>query len=172
MTTGITMWNGQVEKNCKLANPGWEWFGFSLLFLPLILLIFFQLHRLCYFSPFAYPYIKTPIFIQTEQFDTYQVTTNCQNPPFDPAEWEYVQTIRTAFISSLQNMVNGVNSFYSAACFHHCSSEDFSYNTILINGNSLSTVLSNWFYDQPGVSRAMDFCQGFNCSVGCPQAPY
>lgn len=69
-------------------------------------------------------------------------------------------------------MIKGQNSYFSAACFHHCSSEDTSYNTITINGVSLSNTLSNWFYELPGTITAIDTCAGFNCSVGCPPDEY
>ena len=52
MEEGFTFWHGVVDLTCKKSNPGWEW--------------------LCYISPYAYPHISTPIFIQTEQYDTYQ----------------------------------------------------------------------------------------------------
>lgn len=123
--------------------------------------------RLCYFSPFAYPHIRTPIFIQTEQFDTYQVSSNIGYPPYNSSEWEYVQSIRYAFDSSLQ-MIKNDNSYYSAACMYHCSSEDSTYNTITINGYSLSQVLSNWYFESSGPTKLLDHCTGFNCSTNCP----
>lgn len=151
MQVGYPMWQGVIEPTCLLANPGWEW--------------------LCYFTPFAYPYIKTPIFIQTEQYDTYQVTSNCGNPPFNSSEMAYVQSVRHAFDSSLTNIHTNPNGFFSAACFHHCSSEDNSYNTILINGSTLSQALAKWFFQGVQVTL-LDTCQGFNCSSGCPPDEY
>ena len=52
MSDGYVLWGGVVDESCKYSNPGWEW--------------------LCYCSPFAAPHIHSPLFIQTEQYDTYQ----------------------------------------------------------------------------------------------------
>jgi len=149
---GYALWGGHPEVTCEKANPGWEW--------------------MCYFSPIAYPHIRTPIFIQTEQFDTYQVTSNVGWPPFSDSQLAYVEhTIRPAFDASLVT-IQEPDSFFSAGCFHHCSSEDTSFNTITINGVTLAQALSNWYFEQPGPIREIATCRGFNCSVGCPTSAY
>eukprot|EP01103_Thecamoeba_quadrilineata_P014838 TRINITY_DN4525_c0_g1_i2.p1 TRINITY_DN4525_c0_g1~~TRINITY_DN4525_c0_g1_i2.p1 ORF type:complete len:156 (-),score=20.38 TRINITY_DN4525_c0_g1_i2:130-597(-) len=155
MEMGYIFWKGLVSPACALANNyNWEW--------------------LCYLTPFAFPYINTPLFIQAEQYDTYQVTSNCNcNPPFNSQEAEYVATVRLSFFSSLHT-IRPENAVFSAACFHHCSSEDDSFFTIKIDNITMAEALGYWYNLGNSLSKVklIDTCPSFNCSVGCPAAPY
>lgn len=152
MQEGYSLWGGVVNQWCARANPGLEYF--------------------CYISPYAYPHIRSRIFIQTEQYDTYQVSSNCCSPPFQGDEVEYVRTLRLAFATSLTE-IREPSSVFSGACYHHCLTEDASFNTIAIKGYTMQQVLTSWYYqDSTAPTHAIATCPSFNCSVGCPESPY
>jgi hypothetical protein len=152
MQMGYKLWGGHVNNLCAKSNP--------------------QLEYLCYISPYAYPHIRNRIFIQTEQYDTYQVSSNCCSPPFTTPELQYVQTLRAAFAASLME-IREPSSVFSAACYHHCLTEDTSFNTIQIKGHTMQQVFGSWYArDNSAPTRAIAACPTFNCSVGCPESPY
>lgn len=147
---GKVLWGGHPNVDCLAANMGNEW--------------------MCYISPYAAPYIHTPIFIQTNQYDNFQVWWNCCSPPFSKRDNQTVEAIRQAFIVSLQDIIKPPNSVFSAACWDHCLSEDdVNFQKVTIGGQSMQQVLGNWFTGRQGVQRAIADCTGFNCSNGCPR---
>ena len=121
---GHQLWNG-TSTDCTRSNPGFE--------------------GLCYLSQFAYPHLHTPVLFQTEQYDQFQTSYDCCNPPFVGGNEVYVEGMRTAYQFSF-GVVEKPFGIFSAACYWHCSSEDTTFNDIQINfgnfGNlSLQQVL-------------------------------
>jgi len=146
--SGWKYWNGQVDTSCAQSNPGNEW--------------------MCYISPYAVPHITSPILIQTEQYDAFQLPYDCCTPPFNASQQQFANMLRTAFSVSLQE-VREPATVYSAACFAHCFSEDAEFWTVEATGISLREVLGNWYFSRGGTVNVIDDCEGFNCSKNCPK---
>jgi O-palmitoleoyl-L-serine hydrolase len=151
---GIELWRGVPNEQCVAANP--------------------SMPELCYITQYAYAHIATPLFVQSEQYDQFQVPFDCCNPPF--TTWQhadYVAMMRVAFVAGMSE-IREPDGCFSAACFHHCSSEDSTFTSIrIVTANaasySLGDCLSSWFVgDANAPHRLIDRCTTFDCSQNCP----
>lgn len=150
---GISLWGGIVNDACALGNPGQEW--------------------MCYISPYAFPYIFSPMLMHTEQYDAFQVPWDCCSPPFNSTQALFAEVIRKAFSTSLRDVVKPPSAVFSGACFTHCISESPTFWSLQLpyaNSStiSLSAMLLQWFYGK-SETYVIDSCTGFNCTaIGCP----
>eukprot|EP01104_Vermistella_antarctica_P010940 TRINITY_DN2976_c0_g1_i1.p1 TRINITY_DN2976_c0_g1~~TRINITY_DN2976_c0_g1_i1.p1 ORF type:complete len:479 (+),score=57.30 TRINITY_DN2976_c0_g1_i1:199-1437(+) len=155
---GIDLWQGYPNEMCRLSNPSNPY--------------------LCYISQYAWPHMQTPVLIQANQYDLFQLPYDSgQFPPYTNATVvEYVDMIQQAFFKGMQ-MVTAPSAFYSAACYDHCFTESDEFFTVSIptypapsSGDvTLQQVLTAWFLDNDAEPQsAQDDCEEFNCSDGCP----
>jgi len=149
---GYTFWNGSVNSNCALGNPQYEY--------------------MCYISPIAAPYISTRFYIHTEQYDPWQTEYSCCSPPYNDTENVWIQTLREAFNASIRT-IRPPSAVFSGACFHHCFTQEYAYNQVIIYGQTLQQHLGRWYFSTlKPVNNLIDDCPGFNCSQGCPATPW
>jgi hypothetical protein len=122
----------------------------------------------CFFSPNIISYITTPTLIQSSAYDAFQVPYDCCSPPFtDPSAQWMSQAIARATRNAMHDLIHPPHSVYSPSCFTHCLSEGTSFSKVQIDGTSLATKLSNWYFTRlPDLGPMIDDC-GFNCSTHC-----
>eukprot|EP00009_Paramoeba_aestuarina_P003371 CAMPEP_0201522880 /NCGR_PEP_ID=MMETSP0161_2-20130828/18609_1 /ASSEMBLY_ACC=CAM_ASM_000251 /TAXON_ID=180227 /ORGANISM="Neoparamoeba aestuarina, Strain SoJaBio B1-5/56/2" /LENGTH=290 /DNA_ID=CAMNT_0047921839 /DNA_START=314 /DNA_END=1186 /DNA_ORIENTATION=+ len=155
LAEGYNLWNGSLTQ-CVASNPGFEY--------------------LCYLSQFGSSHLKTPTLFQCEQYDVFQTGYNCCNPPFTTDNFDYLDMMRSAYQQAFQ-VLGEENGVFSAACYWHCSTEDDTFTTIQINHGgenlSLQQVLGNFYHKEEnrGPTHVVDYCEGYQCSGGCPPSP-
>jgi len=144
---GYTLWKGQLDPKCANSNPGKEW--------------------ACYISPYAAPYINTPILIHTEQYDSFQIPWTCCSPSTtNKTEQEYVRRYRLAFSTSL-NILKGKNGIFSGACYDHCFLENNQFNKVKIAGKTIQVAINEFFFEKGNRIHYIDDCSTYGCSEGC-----
>lgn len=150
------MWGGSPNGQCKLSVSN-------------------SMLPLCYLSPFAWPHMSTPVFIQSSQYDAFQTPYNAGGgPPYSGASASYVESLRSLFYHSMQE-VRAPSAVFSPSCYYHCISEDDNFFQFMIPDSkghlvNMNQTFSAWYYaSDPTVSYSVQStCQGFNCGVGCP----
>lgn len=122
----------------------------------------------CLFTPTALPFMKTPTLIQSSAYDAFQVPYDCCSPPFtDPSVRHNASMMAKAAHTSMHALIHPPHNVFSSSCFTHCLTESSSFTSQLITSTSLSSLLSNWFFDRtPAMGPLIDDC-GFNCSTKC-----
>lgn len=143
---GVALWTPEFDSSCVAAREhAWE----------------------CFFSPYAVPYISTPVFIHAAQNDLYQLPVNGIGswPPKAGTQAEWVAAFRAHFISTISQNSN----VFSSACHHHCSTEGPSMYEILFppDNRTLAQALGAWLGGS--ASHSVDTCPGLTgCSKNCP----
>ena len=124
-------WHGRVDAGCAAANP------FN--------------KGLCYLE-FAYPYIKTPLFIQMSQYDTALSKRLGLTLPFDTEEEKYADQLAKEMRKSLGD----VESAFSPATRTHSLLANDSFGVLSIEGYTLREVLGNWFFNRSGPTKLIE----------------
>jgi hypothetical protein len=156
---GMKLWEGQVDAACAAAHPG-------------------AAHE-CLFSPVAMQFANksTPILVQSNQFDQFQVPWDlAANPPFSPSQLAWATG---TYAPEVQRGMGGAllappNAAFSSRCFAHCLTfgDDF-WRVKIATGLGVSDTPVA-MRDAVGAFLAgkplqfISSCAGFNCSVDCP----
>ena len=98
------LWQGLLHKECAAAQPAGAEFR-------------------CGSAGVLYPYLRSPMFILENQFDSYQLFTSMQLPQKKSAlEGEYVDYFGKAMRSTLgQVALKPSDGVFGASCLDHCS---------------------------------------------------
>ena len=98
------LWQGLLHKECAAAQPAGAEFR-------------------CGSAGVLYPYLRSPMFILENQFDSYQLFTSMQLPQKKTAlEGEYVDYFGKAMRSTLgQVALKPGDGVFGASCLDHCS---------------------------------------------------
>jgi len=110
--------------------------------------------------------------VHTEQYDPWQLSWNCCQPPYTADQSIWVAAMREAFNATLRAEIRPPSAVYSGACYHHCFTQEAQFNTVTINGISMQQALGDWYFGRVAPYNLIDNCAGFNCSTGCPASPY
>lgn len=153
---GDALWKGLPNARCLEANPGRAW--------------------VCYVSPVAVPFIQSPILVQSNQYDAFQLPYDCCTPPLKTrADETFALELRNAFRSSMSALVVPPHHrAFSAACFQHCIAQSVNtYRGITIDGTSLQEALHDFIFANSTAAAVnhISSCNGVNCEKGCPPLP-
>ena len=155
--SAAVLWGGSPAAKCALSNPA-------------------NMLPLCYLTEFAWPHMETAVFIQSSQYDGFQTPYNAGGgPPYNGTTLEYVNSVRSLFNYSMQE-VKPPSAIFSPTCYYHCISEDDNfYNMKIPNAQgellSMNQTFSAWYYsDSIEITNysLQSQCSGFDCGVGCP----
>lgn len=135
----------------------------------------------CMMGEYAVPYLSYPYLLYAFQYDEFQLTSDFGNPSVPnktPAQLAYDEYFRniTRF-SAYKDTITPAKTGTAAllpACFKHCNTQDYHFQTLATNGVTLEQATVNWFWnrqckDSTIPSYIVEDCVGFNCGTNCPQ---
>lgn len=88
------------------------------------------------------------------------------NPPYDAAQQAYAETFQAAVLTALAPLPTAAqpkSGIYSAACFHHCVTQETDFWGIKVNNISFKDVAAEWFFDAVAPIHLVEHCTGFRC---------
>jgi hypothetical protein len=116
LETAIQIWKAEVDESCALANPSEK--------------------SNCFF-PSAYPFVKTPLFIQFTQWDYHFVAPD--------------SSARTRkFASDVRHSLEPVSAAFSSQYFTSVVAYRKKFNSLRVNGYTMADLVGNWFFDRAG----------------------
>eukprot|EP00929_Paragymnodinium_shiwhaense_P115841 TRINITY_DN8499_c0_g5_i1.p1 TRINITY_DN8499_c0_g5~~TRINITY_DN8499_c0_g5_i1.p1 ORF type:complete len:506 (-),score=83.73 TRINITY_DN8499_c0_g5_i1:221-1738(-) len=118
----------------------------------------------CTDAHFLYPYIRSPLFIRENQYDTAKLA-NCgfksSSTDFDYLKaWGRWMRAQLEVISRSKK-----DGFFSASCYMHAGNFGFESSPI-VKGVNMRDALSNWFFEKGDVHKQhlMDDCGDLPCT--------
>jgi hypothetical protein len=137
----------------------------------------------CFFAPYTFPHVKTPLFIVNTPYDTWQLS-NILVPPDDGQNWDSCINGQTQCtneqLSTFQKFHDNVllsfqsqgvlnrpgNGAFIPSCFIHALTiADFYWTTPKIGGSNMQTAVWNWYTGQRGSHFLVD-CD-WPCNKDC-----
>eukprot|EP00036_Acanthoecidae_sp_10tr_P009142 CAMPEP_0182918216 /NCGR_PEP_ID=MMETSP0105_2-20130417/1957_1 /TAXON_ID=81532 ORGANISM="Acanthoeca-like sp., Strain 10tr" /NCGR_SAMPLE_ID=MMETSP0105_2 /ASSEMBLY_ACC=CAM_ASM_000205 /LENGTH=466 /DNA_ID=CAMNT_0025055277 /DNA_START=11 /DNA_END=1411 /DNA_ORIENTATION=+ len=135
-----------------------------------------NLAYLCRTMDSAYSYIKTPLFVIQNQFDSYQLITVMGLPQADHSSQvaqQYLEYYGRAQVLSASQVVSNTaksDGLWLASCFAHTG--PYMAKTaanMTINGTRLMEVVGDWFFRRNTMSHhIIDNCGVVPCNPACP----
>jgi hypothetical protein len=127
----------------------------------------------CIFSPYTYPFIKTPIFILDSFYDMWQMANifGANVPSFHDCadhgpekcsvlEIREANNWRTLFLSYLQNspnFKNPKNGAFIISCWIHCASfYDGFWSQWKVNGVLMNKAVGDWYFERTSSNNHLD----------------
>ena len=136
LKAAIQVWKSEVDEDCAKANPSDK----SLCFLSL-----------------AYPYTKTPMFVQFTQWDYHVVEPDPSNP-------------RTKkFSSEVRRSLTPVTAAFSSQFPTSAVAYREHFISVKVNGYSLADLLGNWFFDRAGPVKEISTVPNLASQFVCPK---
>lgn len=126
----------------------------------------------CLFGQYRFPYIETPYFLNEAQFDSFQVRYNLggDSPSFGfQVDWvNDFQQLMLQEISTLPTSKQTQSGVFSSVCLLHCVSNGPDFWTVTVNGQSLQSALSEWYFKGTAPVKVIDTsCTGWACHSNC-----
>jgi hypothetical protein len=139
----------------------------------------------CLFGQYRMPFVKSDYFVSMSQFDDFQTNYDCNTSPvidtqlmqnkytvnlFATAKTETCfNNFQLAMRGVLQNLPtsNQTNSgIFSSTCSAHCTSGGADYWSISVNGDSMASLMADWWFGHNTPSTMSD-CMGYECMAMC-----
>jgi len=107
--------------------------------------------------------------LNAAQFDKFALPYNeGGNPPYGAAGLQYADAFQSAIRSALAPLPtlqqNG-SAIFSAACFHHCVTQEPSFWAIKVYNVSFRMLAAAWFFHDQAPLRYVESCTGFKCGT-------
>ncbi|ELR17816.1 uncharacterized protein ACA1_029380 [Acanthamoeba castellanii str. Neff] len=154
-TKGFPLWNGQLDSSCTAAYP--------------------KQPEKCYFGQYAYSFIDTPMLVNQQQYDAWQLDWNIGYVPaqYNSSMETYANNYRLNTVEVLAVMTKKQHTIFSGMCFSHCSTDNNNWANLRLSDDtdtSLAAVFGPWWEAQGTAAPQFyfDHCGSFNCSIGCP----
>jgi hypothetical protein len=124
----------------------------------------------CLMGQYRMPFLKTPYLANEAQFDSFQLPFNeGAPPPYNTSGMAYALSFQAAMAAeaaSLPTAAQANSSFFSAACYKHCVTDNANFWSIGINGVSLRDVAFDWWAGLASTPRrVVDSCVGWKCGM-------
>jgi hypothetical protein len=126
----VQYWNGKPDPSCVAANPGRK--------------------DRCYLSS-VYPYLKTPLFVQESQWDSWALGLAGIDYPFDLTE----QVAADAFAVAVRQSLVPVAAAFSPRLYVHGLAPYKRFNAVKVDNVNLRRALGNFFFDRPGPTKVV-----------------
>jgi len=123
----------------------------------------------CYFAQYTHPFVSTPLLWHQETLDAVMLSVQGMNNVSQPGALQYAEQWR-ANVSLALAAVKAPHAVFAPACYWHCSSESSQFESITINDDlSDQTALHAFMFNNQSFA-AIDACEGWSCSSGCPSS--
>ena len=144
------LWKPIISKDCAIQNVNQEY--------------------ICGTVHVAYHFVKTPLYIMENMYDTNQITAQGKLPTkiYDTAQgMKYIQYFGIGMRNSTSLLKKGDGIFLSS-CLEHTKGLHIG-GTTSINGTKLSgSILGDWFFDRPNPNLiTKDSCDVSNNDLPC-----
>jgi len=144
------LWDGYLNPACVKANPSDPY--------------------LCNTIDTSYPYIRTPLYIAENKFDSNQIFTQLGCPQNASNTNDYIAYFGKAMQFSVQQVVNSPkkDGLFLMSCLDHTSNTGISSNTV-VEGVKQGASVDDWFFNGGTVSHVLvDNCAGdLPCNPTC-----
>ena len=130
LDSAMVLWNGKPDASCMNSDPGQK--------------------KRCYLST-VYPFISTPLLVQESQWDSWVLGLAGVEFPFNDLE----QHVADAYAASVRSSLGPVTAAFSPRTFSHGLAHNKRFNSQKVNGVTLRSVLSNFYFDRPGPVKAI-----------------
>jgi len=126
----------------------------------------------CFFAPYSYPFIKTPIFVLNSVYDTAQLAgilqLGCLPPNCSQEMMEFFDNFRVEFLSqATPAIISTSNGFFGDSCLVHCQTlTDDTWSVYKVSGQLMSETFANWYFGRNGKTRVLDCV--YPCNPTCP----
>jgi Pectinacetylesterase len=141
---------GRLGPTCQVAFPPAEWWK-------------------CLYGQYRLPFVETPYAMNAAQFDKFQLPYNeGGNPPYNAAGLAYASNFQDAVRSALAPLPTSEqpgSAVYSAACFHHCVTQEPSYWAIHVYNVSFRDLTAAWYFQNDAPLKYVEQCDGFKCGT-------
>ena len=139
-------------------------------------------HRMCaknnYLKPwvcgpsnvgYLYQYIKTPLFVAENMFDSDQIFRYLGCPLDTNISKEYINYYGQLMIFSMQQVARSskYDGIYLPACLNHTLDLLAFNSSPRIGGYSYAMALGNWFFARNATTQLIDECSSPNCNSEC-----
>jgi hypothetical protein len=124
----------------------------------------------CLYGQYRLPFVQTPYVINAAQFDKFQLPYNeGGEPPYNtPTAVQYANNFQAAVRSALAPVPtaqqNG-SAVFSAACFHHCVTQEPSFWQIEVYNVSFRDLAGAWYFQREAPLKYVEACDGFKCGT-------
>jgi hypothetical protein len=127
----------------------------------------------CFFAPYLFPFIKTPMFIANSLYDTAQLAgilrLGCLPPNCPEDKMKFFDNFRTQFLHQLTPALDSeTTGIFADSCLVHCQTlTDDTWTQFLVGGQSMRDTFSDWYYGR-GSGRSREVDCPFPCNPTCP----
>ncbi len=123
----------------------------------------------CLYGQYRLPFVQTPYALNAAQFDKFQLPYNeGGDPPYDAMGLAYAAGFQTAVRSALAPVPTTAqpgSAVFSAACFHHCVTQEPSFWAIKVYNVSFKDLSAAWFFQDEAPLKYVEACDGFKCGT-------
>jgi len=120
---------------------------------------------MCLWGQYRMPLLATPFFANAVQFDDFEIQYDTDNlAPHTPAQLAFVDSFQPAFLALIRSLPPGTGVF-SPTCLVHCLSGQPTFQSLLVNGVSMSGAVAAWWAGQP--AAVVSGCTGWDCTAAC-----
>ncbi len=121
----------------------------------------------CLIGQYRMPLIKSvPFFMNAPQFDEFELMYDTDNyAPKTQAQYDFVEQFQTGTLALIRSLPAGTG-VYSPTCLVHCLSGQSTFQALLVDGTSIDTALSQWYF-QGGDVQVVSSCTGWQCVQQC-----
>ena len=141
---------GRLGEECAAAFPPADWWK-------------------CLFGQYRLPFVRTPYALNAAQFDKFALPYNeGGNPPYGAAGLQYADAFQSAIRSALAPLPTAAqpgSAIFSAACFHHCVTQEPSYWAIHVYNVSFRDLTAAWYFQNEAPLKYVEACTGFKCGT-------
>ena len=128
----------------------------------------------CYTMHVSAQYIRTPLFIAENRFDSVQINGDGELPPAQrdtaagKAFLAYYGRAMNASLQQFSQREGGASdALFVPSCFEHCTDMGLS-DKLQVNGVRLAEALGSWFFERGAVPRVLaDDCGDAPCNPTC-----
>ena len=120
----------------------------------------------CWWSSYRMSFVQTPYFTNIVSLDDFELQYDTDNYfPATQAQFDFVNSLQASFLDLIAQLPPGTG-VYSPSCLVHCLSGEPSYYTFTVNGETMSSALNAWFFDELPTS-VVSPCVGWACVEAC-----